>query len=77
MVVTVVHVRVVRGSAEVFVAATLENHRHSIEEPGNLRFDVLASVDDPEAFLLYEGVTLVIPTIIAAIYFWRRRGEWW
>jgi magnesium transporter len=34
-------------------------------------------IDSLETFLLYEGVTLVIPTIVAAVYFWRRRGEWW
>ena len=34
-------------------------------------------VESMEAFLLYESITLVIPTIIAAVYFWRRRGEWW
>ncbi len=34
-------------------------------------------VDSFEAFLLYEGLTLVIPTIVAAVYFWRRRKEWW
>ena len=30
-----------------------------------------------EAFLIYDGVGLVIPTVAAAIYFWRRRREWW
>jgi magnesium transporter len=34
-------------------------------------------VDSFEAFVLYEGATLVIPTIVAAVYFWRRRTEWW
>ena len=34
-------------------------------------------VESFEAFVLYESVTLVIPTIVAAVYFWRRRGEWW
>jgi magnesium transporter len=29
-----------------------------------------------EAFLIYETVGLVIPTVIAAIVFWRRRREW-
>lgn len=46
--------RVLEGSVEAFVEATLDNHRHSIKEPGNLRFDVLASVQDPNEFLLYE-----------------------
>ena len=29
-----------------------------------------------EAFVIYDGIGLVIPTILAAIYFWRRRREW-
>ena len=34
-------------------------------------------IDSFEAFVLYEGITLVIPTILAGIYFWRRREQWW
>jgi magnesium transporter len=30
-----------------------------------------------EAFLVYEILGLVVPTVVAAIYFWRRRQEWW
>jgi autoinducer 2-degrading protein len=37
-----------------FIAATLENHRGSLAEPGVLRFDVLQSGEDPARFLLYE-----------------------
>ena len=37
-----------------FVAATLDNARHSRTEPGNLRFDVLQGEDDRNRFLLYE-----------------------
>jgi magnesium transporter len=33
-------------------------------------------VDTLEAFLLYEVLGLVLPTVLAAIYFWRRRREW-
>jgi magnesium transporter len=29
-----------------------------------------------EAFLIYDGIGLVIPTVFAAVYFWRRRREW-
>jgi len=54
VVITAVHVTVVEGSAEAFVEATLDTHRHSIREPGNLRFDVLASAGNPNEFLLYE-----------------------
>ena len=29
-----------------------------------------------EAFVIYETLGLVLPTVIAAVYFWRRRREW-
>ena len=54
VVVTAVHVMVNEGSVEAFAEATLDNHRHSVKEPGNLRFDVLNSVENPNEFLLYE-----------------------
>jgi len=34
-------------------------------------------IESLEAFVLYESVTLVIPTIVAAVYFWRRKEDWW
>ena len=37
-----------------FLAATLANARGSRTEPGNLRYDVLRSVNDPNHFTLYE-----------------------
>jgi hypothetical protein len=33
-------------------------------------------IDSFEAFLIYDGIGIVIPTIIAAAYFWRRRRDW-
>jgi magnesium transporter len=33
-------------------------------------------IDSFEAFLIYDGIGLVIPTLAAAVYFWRRRREW-
>jgi magnesium transporter len=33
-------------------------------------------IDSLEAFVIYETLGLVVPTILAAIYFWRRRREW-
>ena len=53
-VVTAVHVTVRPDGVEAFVDATLDNHRHSVREPGNLRFDVLRSTEEPHRFLLYE-----------------------
>ena len=32
----------------------MENARNTIQEPGNLRFDVLQQADDPDRFVLYE-----------------------
>ncbi len=55
MQVTLVHVRVVPGREAAFVEATRRNHEASIREPGNLRFDVLRSADDPSCFVLYEA----------------------
>jgi magnesium transporter len=34
-------------------------------------------IDSLEAFLIYDGIGLVLPTAAAAVYFWRRRAEWW
>ena len=53
--VTLVHVHVKAGHADEFLAATRANHEQSVQEPGNRRFDVLQSVDDPARFVLYEA----------------------
>lgn len=39
---------------EPFIAATLDNARNSIQEPGVIRFDVLQQEDDPTRFVLRE-----------------------
>jgi autoinducer 2-degrading protein len=52
--VTLVHIHVVPEHAEAFVAATLRNREGSVREPGNVRFDVLRSEDDPARFILVE-----------------------
>lgn len=51
---TCVKVLVKSEFIDSFIQATLANHRESIKEPGNLRFDVLQSKDNPEEFMLYE-----------------------
>jgi magnesium transporter len=33
-------------------------------------------IDSLEAFLIYDGIGLVLPTLVAAVYFWRRRSDW-
>ena len=55
--VTLVQVHVRPEHVEDFIAATEANHRASIQEPGNLRFDVLQSPEDATRFLLYEAYT--------------------
>lgn len=55
MIVTTVTIFVKPEFIDDFTDATVENHRQSVQEPGNLRFDVLQSVDDPSRFLLYEA----------------------
>ena len=47
-----VHVR--PGDVDAFAAATLENARNSVREPGVVRFDVVQQEDDPTRFLLVE-----------------------
>jgi len=47
-----VHVKV--EQVEAFIAATLENARRSVEEPGIARFDVIQQMDDPTRFVLVE-----------------------
>lgn len=53
--VTLVHIRVRPEAVDAFVAATRLNHEASIREPGNRRFDILRSPDDPTRFVFYEA----------------------
>jgi quinol monooxygenase YgiN len=54
MLVVHVHVHVRPEAAEAFAAASVENARHSVREPGMARFDVIRQQDDPTRFLLVE-----------------------
>ena len=54
MFVTLVHLHVKPDAIEPFLYATRANHEASVREPGNVRFDVLRSVEDPHRFVLYE-----------------------
>jgi (4S)-4-hydroxy-5-phosphonooxypentane-2,3-dione isomerase len=54
MVITFVHVRVLPEHIEAFKAASLENAKNSVLEPGVFRFDVVQQKDDPERFVLIE-----------------------
>ena len=51
---TMVYIHVKPEHVEAFAAATRRNHEGSVNEPGNLRFDVLQSEDEPTRFVLLE-----------------------
>ena len=54
MLVVHVFVRVTPESVDAFAAATHENARQSVREPGVVRFDVVQQADDPTRFVLME-----------------------
>ena len=54
MLIVHVQVRVNAGDVEAFKAATLENARRSVQEPGIARFDVVQQQDNPTRFVLVE-----------------------
>jgi quinol monooxygenase YgiN len=54
MLIVHVHVHVKPECIEAFRQATLENARHSVQEPGIARFDVAQQIDDPTRFVLVE-----------------------
>jgi len=53
--VTIVHVQVNPEHVHDFIEASRLNHEGSVREPGNRRFDILQSADDPTKFGLYEA----------------------
>lgn len=55
MKVMLVQIHVKPDSVEAFRAATLENARNSLQEPGIARFDVLQADEDPTRFVLVEA----------------------
>jgi (4S)-4-hydroxy-5-phosphonooxypentane-2,3-dione isomerase len=54
MIIVHVSVHVKSDAVDAFRAATLENARNSVQEPGIVRFDVVQQEDDPTRFLLIE-----------------------
>ncbi len=54
MLIVHVHVHVKPECVEAFKAATQENARQSVREPGIARFDVVQQADDPTRFVLVE-----------------------
>ncbi len=55
MTVTIVHVWVKPEKINAFIEATRKNHVKSVEEEGNLRFDILQDSNNPSKFSLYEA----------------------
>jgi len=54
MLVVHVHVHVKPDQVDLFKAASIENARNSVQEPGIARFDVVQQQDDPTRFVLVE-----------------------
>lgn len=54
MLIVHVHVQVKPDRVEAFKAASLNNARLSVQEPGIARFDVIQQTDDPTRFVLVE-----------------------
>lgn len=57
MVATIIYVQVKPEFRQPFIEATRQNHERSIQEPGNLRFDILQDLQDPNKFVFYEAYT--------------------
>lgn len=55
MIVTCVHIQVKPEFLNGFIEASFLNHKESVKEPGNLRFDIVQQTDDPCRFMLYEA----------------------
>ena len=53
--VTIVYVTVKQEHVEDFIEASRLNHEGSVKEPGNRRFDVIQSSEDPTRFVLFEA----------------------
>ena len=54
MLVVHVHIHVKPEYVDAFKAASVENAKNSVQEPGIARFDVIQQQDDPTRFVLVE-----------------------
>jgi len=54
MLIVHVYVHVKADQVEAFRAASVENAKQSVKEPGVARFDVIQQQDDPTRFVLVE-----------------------
>ncbi len=53
--VTLVEINVKPDKVQEFLAVFRQNHLGSVQEPGNLRFDVLQDEQSPNRFYIYEA----------------------
>lgn len=63
MLIVHVFIHVKTECIDAFKAASLDNARHSIQEPGIARFDVIQQSDDPTRFVLVEVYRTVEATV--------------
>lgn len=49
-----VSIHVKPEAVDAFIAATLDNVKNSVQEPGIARFDFIQQADDPTRFMLIE-----------------------
>jgi (4S)-4-hydroxy-5-phosphonooxypentane-2,3-dione isomerase len=52
--IVLVHVHVKSDFLDRFLAATIQNARNSVQEPGIVRFDILQEKEDPTRITLVE-----------------------
>lgn len=50
-----VSIDVISEHRQLFIDATTENGNKTRQEPGNIRFDILCSAENPNRFFLYEA----------------------
>ena len=55
MIVTCVYIKIKPDAINGFIELTTDNHKESVREEGNLRFDLLQKADDPYSFMIYEA----------------------
>jgi (4S)-4-hydroxy-5-phosphonooxypentane-2,3-dione isomerase len=55
MIVTCVYLKIKPDKIKGFIEVTSANHKESVKESGNLRFDLIQRADDPCQFMLYEA----------------------
>jgi len=55
MIVNCVYVHVKNDAIQEFIDATRRNHKETVKEPGNMRFDLIEKEGDPSRFMIYEA----------------------